>query len=226
MLTDWNFKDDAANSTTQQINRQKSARNLEILQFDPSEPRAVFFDPKRNNRQTATLIQCDCNDFNLAGSAPRKTFKPCMHIYKLAIELGLIEAKYLDHRARFAMAGVLSREETQRLQGLPRDAGQWGSWAAEIHLSGIQRNRQYRAYAIIHDERDAVCQVSGRWNIHGYGVSLDACECMDFFDRRLPCKHIYTAALASKITIPLTQTEYEAARNQGIEIVFEFATGA
>jgi hypothetical protein len=47
MLINWNFQDEAANSTTQQINRQKSARNLEILQFDPSEPCAVFFDPQQ-----------------------------------------------------------------------------------------------------------------------------------------------------------------------------------
>jgi len=50
MLIDWNFQDEAANSTTPQINRQKSARNLEILQFDPSEPHAVFFDSKRNEK--------------------------------------------------------------------------------------------------------------------------------------------------------------------------------
>ena len=109
----------AANSTTPQINRRKSARNLEVLQFDPSEPRAVFFDPKRGTRHTATLTECDCSDFNLAGTNPRKTFKPCMHIYRLAIELGLLEAKYLDHRARFALAGALSHEETHRLQQLP-----------------------------------------------------------------------------------------------------------
>ena len=47
MLANWNFKDEAANSTTQQINRQKSARNLEVIEFDASEPRAVFFDPKQ-----------------------------------------------------------------------------------------------------------------------------------------------------------------------------------
>lgn len=226
MLQNWKFKDTVANSTTQQINRQKSARNLEILQFDPSEPRAVFFDPKRNNRQTATLTQCDCNDFNLAGSSPRKSFKPCMHIYRLAIELGLIEAKYLDHRARFARATALSREETQRLRQLPSDSTQWGGWAAEIHAAGVQRNRQYRAYAIRHDERDAVCGGGGRWNVHGYNVTLDSCECMDFLDRRLPCKHIYTAALVSGITLALTQAEYESARKQGIEIVFEFPTSA
>ena len=56
MLAKWNFKDEAANSTTPQINRQKSARNLEVLQFDPSEPRAVFFDPKRGTRHAADRV--------------------------------------------------------------------------------------------------------------------------------------------------------------------------
>jgi len=213
MLTNWDFKNEAENSSTQQINRQKSARNLEILQFDPSEPRAVFYDRKRDAKQTATLADCDCNDFNLSGSSPRKSFKPCMHIYRLAIELGLIEAKYLDQRARFALASTLSREETARLQGFTPDPAQWGGWAREIHASGIQRNRQYRAYSIGDSER-------------GYSVSLAACDCMDFLERRLPCKHIYAAALASKISLPLTRAEFETAKKQGIEIVFEFPTNA
>jgi hypothetical protein len=225
MLANWNFKDEAANSTTQQINRQKSARNLEVLQFDPSEPRAVFFDRERGARHTATLTECGCNDFNLAGTNPRKNFKPCMHIYRLAIELGLIEAKYLDHRARFAAAGVLSKEETDRLQRLPHDPAQWGGWSSEIHASGIQRNRQYRGYSIVHDEQGAICQTEGAWTIHGYSVALDRCDCADFLDRKLPCKHIYAAALASKIALPFSGAEYEAARKQALEIVFEFPTG-
>jgi hypothetical protein len=225
MLAKWDFKDEAANSTAQQINRQKSARNLEIIQFDPSEPRGVFFDPKRGTRHTATLSECDCNDFNLAGTNPRKSFKPCMHIYRLAIELGLLEAKYLDHEARFALAGIRAREETERLQRLPSDPLQWGSWPAEVHAAGIQRNRQYRAYLIAHGEQDAVRQTESGWSIHGYTVRLDYCDCMDFPDRRLPCKHIYAAALSSGISLPLSYSEYEAAKKQGLEIVFEFPTG-
>src|SRR4029077_15449784 len=42
MLQNWNFYDEELNSTTQQVNRQKSTLHLEILQFDPSVPRAVF----------------------------------------------------------------------------------------------------------------------------------------------------------------------------------------
>jgi SWIM zinc finger len=127
-----------------------------------------------------------------------------MHIYRLAIELDRIEPKYLDHRDRFALAGALSREETQRLQRLPVDLTQWGRWAAEVHSFGVQHNRQYRAYSIIYDEREAVLEVEGRWTVHEYSVILDTCECMDFRERRLPCKHIYAAALASKIALPLT----------------------
>jgi len=72
-----------------------------------------------------------------------------MHIYRLAIELGLIEAKYLDRRARHALVPTLSREETQRLQRLAADPNQWGCWASEIHASGTQLNRQYRSYSIV-----------------------------------------------------------------------------
>jgi hypothetical protein len=221
MLINWNFQDESLNSTTQQINRQKSARNLEILQFDPSEPLAVFFDPKRNNRHTATLTQCDCGDYNFAGVSPRKIFKPCMHIYRLAIELDLIKAKYLDHRARYALASTLSREETKRLQRLAPDSEQWGSWAPEIHASGIQRNRQYRAYLIYHGDH-SVRRTADGWLIHDYSVNLDSCGCMDFLDRQLPCKHIYAAILASAISLPFTHVDYEAARKEGREIVFEF----
>ena len=225
MLTDWNFKDETANSTTQQINRQKSARNLEVLQLDPSEPRAVFFDSKRGTRHTATLTECDCSDFKFAGTNPRKSFKPCMHIYRLAIEMGVIEAKYLDHRARFAAVGMLAQEETGRLKRLPRVPALWGSWASEVHASGFQRNRQYRGYSICRGEQGAICQADGGWTIHGYSVSLGGCGRPDFLDRRLPCKHIYAAALASQITLPFSDAEYESAKKQELEIVFEFRPG-
>lgn len=213
MSLNWNFQDEAANSTTPQINRQKSARNLEILQFDPPGPRAVLFDPGRKERHTATLTQCDCNDFTRL-----KVPKPCMHIYRLAIELGLIEAKYLDRRARDNLVSMSSREETQRLLRLAADPNQWGSWATEIHASGSQRNRQNRGYSIYHDERVSVRKTADGWLVNDYSVTLDRCACMDFFDRELPCKHIYAAALDSKISLPLTYTDYVAARNERLEI--------
>jgi hypothetical protein len=92
----------------------------------------------------------------------------------------------------------------------------------KIHASGTQLNRQYRAYSIYHDERGAVRKTADGWLIHGYSTTLDYCACKDFFDRNLPCKHIYVAALDSKVSLPLTYAGYDAARKQALEIVFEF----
>ena len=212
----WDFQDKIANSTTHLINRQKSARNRIIRDFDASVPHGVFFDPKRDRTHRASLNQCDCYDFTRL-----RDLKPCMHIYRLAIQLGLLEAKYMDSRAKSSFAGGLTREETERLQGFPSEENQWGRWASDIHASGIQRNRQYRAYSIHHVERAAVKTDNG-WLVHGYPVTLGSCSCADFSERRLPCKHIYAAALESGIDMPFTHSEFQAAQDQGLEIVFRF----
>lgn len=220
-LINWSYQDETLNSTFQQINRQKSARHLEILQFDSSEPRAVFYDHKRKRTNMATLAICDCNDFNR-----QKNVKPCMHIYRVAIEVGLLDPKYFGWQAQFVIAAKLSREETERLQKSPLDFSQWGGWATQIHESGIQKNRQYRAYFISEHEvvqETSFHQAACGWQIHGYSVSLDSCDCADFSKRKLPCKHIYAAALASKIFLPLSKTEFETARQQGLEMVFQFS---
>jgi hypothetical protein len=212
----WDFGDEAANSTIPLINRQKSARNLVILDFDASVPRAVLFDPRRDNTHSATLSECACHDFTRL-----KIPKPCMHIYRLAIELGLLQAKYLDRHALSSFTAGLSREETQRLQRLPSDPKQWGNWSSEIHASGIQRNRQYRGYSIYHVERSVLKTTEG-WSIHEYGLTLEHCECADYSERMLPCKHIYAAALDSGMNLPFSRTEFDAVKNQGLELVFKF----
>jgi SWIM zinc finger len=70
--------------------------------------------------------------------------------------------------------------------------------------------------------RFAKLLTGGSWLIHGYSATLNYCACKDFFDRNLPCKHIYAAALDSKIILPLTYADYDTARKQALEIVFEF----
>jgi hypothetical protein len=59
----WDFGDDATHSTTPQGNRQRTARNVKILEFDSSETRPVFYDPKRDDTPVATMIQRDYYDF-------------------------------------------------------------------------------------------------------------------------------------------------------------------
>ena len=238
MLVDWNFNDEGANSTARQINRQKSARNLVILQFEPWESCATFFDLKRGTIHTATLTQCDCRDFTRVSLSSGNTFKPCMHIYRLADQLGIYKAKYLIgsgcwsepaqlaannvlspeeteyciQNSRLALASALARQETKRLQELPLDDSAWGHWSSEIHYSGIQKIRQYRAYIICKEESNSISTIDGGWYVREHNVTLSICDCPDFRWRRLPCKHIYSAALASSISLPFTFSEYDLAR--------------
>lgn len=97
-----------------------------------------------------------------------------------------------------------------------------GGWNRDVHESGLQRNRQYRAYFILEDEPGEVSRSGDTWTIHGYRVTLHDCECMDFADRRLPCKHLYAAAIAAGAEVPLGRTEYREARRNGLEVVFDY----
>jgi SWIM zinc finger len=135
--------------------------------------------------------------------------------------LRLIEAKYLDRHALSSFTSTLSSDETQRLRRLPPDLNEWGSWSSQIHVSGIQRNRQYRGYSIHHVECSILKTADG-WLIHEYGLTLENCACPDFVERKLPCKHIYAVALACNVVLPFTHTEFNAARKQGLNLVFEF----
>ena len=141
--------------------------------------------------------------------------------------MGLIEPKYFGWEKEYVIANKLSREESERLVKLPIDCTQWGGWASEVHESGIQKNRQYRAYFINNVEIEAVLEKSQHedscaWRIHGYNVSLNKCNCPDFLKRKLPCKHIYAAAISYGLKLPLSQKEYESARDQGLGMVFVF----
>lgn len=226
VLASWDFEDEEANCSAGLINRQKSAWNLIALSLDREGRTGVFFDREKKIQSTASLSSCDCRDFRFVGRVPRKAFQPCKHIYRLAMELGLLEPKYLDHEAREALRlrgiGELKRIEDSRLSSLGPGLGQWGGWPSAVHLSGLQKNRQYRAYFIVEDELASVRREQETWQVREYEVALGACECADFHDRSLPCKHIYVVALQSGIALPLTHAEYVSARKAGREIVFEF----
>jgi hypothetical protein len=225
-LEHWNFGDEATNGTEALINRQKSAGNLVLIALDEEARSGVFLDQEKKLQSRATLSDCDCRDFSFIGKSPRKSFQPCKHIYRLAMDLGLLDPRYLDHDAREALRarGVaeLKRAEGERLLSLGRDASQWGGWPEPVHRSGLQLNRQYRAYFIVDDEATSVEREGAGWRVREYAVSLDACECADFRDRRPPCKHIYAAALQSGYALPLSRADYQTASSQGLEIVFAF----
>jgi DNA polymerase III subunit epsilon len=68
------------------------------------------------------------------------------------------------------------------------ELGSFAGWDQSLHRRAEQLKRRQRAeeltdYTIDHQQQ--------RGLINGYTVSLENCSCIDFRERRLPCKHIY-----------------------------------
>lgn len=199
----WDFKNKEINSKNYLINRQKSALNLEIIEIDKQNKIATFYD-KKNGKIKSNIEECECYDFNYVGNSPRKNFIPCMHIYRLAIEVGLMEAKYFDKKAL---------EDDSILRNLPKDTSQWGKWDSRIHMPTSQKNRQYRAYDIFNDNQDVNFEEK-TGTINDYKTSLSTCTCPDFKNRQLPCKHIYCLALLLKISLKLSFEDFQKQKKE------------
>jgi hypothetical protein len=215
-LEHWDFSDKAANSSLQQINRQKSARNLVVQEFDRATTRAVLYDLKRKQTHIATLKTCDCVDFQRL----KKVVYPCMHIYRVAAELGLLTLGHMD-RALAERIDTQSRiAETERLQALPLDKTNWGNWSSEIQESFVQKNRQWRGYVDVYVLERLVQRPSSGWLINGWSASLSQCHCPDFGERKLPCKHIYAVAILSDIQLPLSKQHFDEIWRRGDELFF------
>ena len=206
-LGKWDFGDQEINTKTQQVNRQKSAIKLKVIELDKAEGTGVFWD-KRNGEVKASLTSCECNDFNFSGKSPRKTFAPCMHIYRLAIEMELMVPVYFDSKEK------KRREEIKFLQEKRKDPTQWGEWNFKIHLYNVQKKRQASAYDI-KDESHSINMGYKSGVIHGYDTTLGTCTCPDYMERKLPCKHIYCLALLLGEQLEITQSEYENYKEEG-----------
>lgn len=206
-LNQWDFSDQELNTKLQQVNRQKSALNLKIIDFDKDAGTGVFWD-KKNGEIKATLEECGCKDFNFAGRSPRKKFAPCMHIYRLAFEMEILKPVFFDSRES------ARRAEIKLLQEKRKDPSQWGEWKFTIHFYNIQRKRQVRAYDM-ENEHHKINKQQKNGMIHGYNTTLNTCTCPDFKERKLPCKHIYCLALLLGIPLETTPSEYTNYKNEG-----------
>ncbi|MBN2178225.1 MAG: SWIM zinc finger family protein [Deltaproteobacteria bacterium] len=202
-LKDWDFGNTELNSKQQLINRQKSALNVSVVALDTESKEGVFYDPK-NGSVRANLSACECYDFKYVGKSPRKKFTPCMHIYRLAIELGMMKVRYYDKKAL---------ESLSVLQALPRDLSKWGKWNQIIHKARLQIDRQFRAYGIV-DDNQIVDTRTKSGIINGYETTLDHCTCPDFEERKLPCKHIYCLAILTGLSLELDREEYQRRKEE------------
>ncbi|GHV35241.1 hypothetical protein FACS18949_12800 [Clostridia bacterium] len=115
-----------------------------------------------------TLNSCNCYDFQ-----ERKL--PCKHIYRLAVELGLIE---IIKRPTFDKETLESIKESADIDAHPeqvkRQKSAMGSKCAPTDINFV--------------DKTAIFTGSGKIP---YTTTTESCTCRDFFVRKLPCKHIY-----------------------------------
>jgi predicted nucleic acid-binding Zn finger protein len=189
----WDFSDQKKNSKRGLIDRQKSARKLEVNWIDRDKKQGEFFDSQREETVVASLEECECRDFHFVGNARRKKFQPCKHIYRLAAELGLFELKHEDYKSKIAR---LNNDNV--IRSLPRDPKHWGEWHPDVHLNSHQQARQERGYEIVTNNEEIY-----------YQTTLKACSCPDFQERKLPCKHIYALAIKRGLPIPMTKEKWQ-----------------
>lgn len=213
-LENWDFNAPINDEKISLINRQKSALMLDIVWIDYEAKLAEFVNiksrPGRDVINTAALDECDCSDFRFAGKHLRKTLQPCMHIYRLAFELELLIPKHFS-KVRYVPLTEEQKKENKRVRraameklwGIPKDPTQWGAWNSLVHVEKAQQIRVERALSIRDNEPHTIEKNGEHWVIHDYGVSFDGCDCDDFRYRKLPCKHMYTAALSFGINLEL-----------------------
>ena len=87
----------------------------------------------------------------------------------------------------------------------------FGAWPIDVHDDPEQIKRQKSAseakltpQSIDHAHQIAVFKGSGK---KPYDTTLEKCTCIDFFRRRLPCKHIYRLAFELGVFDPVDQVK-------------------
>ena len=118
-----------------------------------------------------TLSSCNCFDFQ-----ERKL--PCKHIYRLAVELGLIEIISRKHNKEYVKNQLETIKDSADIDAHPEQV--------KRQKSGM--SNKCTPVEINYEEKTGVFSGSGK---KPYATALDSCTCRDFYVRRLPCKHIY-----------------------------------
>ena len=176
LLKDWNDWDNYIHADEHQIQVQGSAITYpfpEIL-VDYEHTCAEFLSTSFMSSllyYKTTLKQCSCKMF-------ARTHLPCKHIYRLAVELGVIEIFKRQPKHTFDKELLNNIRNSSNIDNEPD----------QIKRQENARNKKYTPISINFEEKTATFSGSGN-NI--YLTTYDTCTCRDYFLRKLPCKHIY-----------------------------------
>lgn len=105
-----------------------------------------------------------------------------------------------DEKKKSAQVKMMLRAETtsKQVDASSPSPITFGQWDASIHTTPEQKTRQDRALDIYPCNVDLnkaykTATIRGQYGI--YNVTLEHCDCEDFYRRHLPCKHIYRLAM-------------------------------
>lgn len=168
-LKEWLFWDVSIHASQAQIERQGRAMTYPFsFKINRSAQAGTFSSTSDLPFYSTTLSECNCYDF-------QNRHLPCKHMYRLAVELGIIE---IIKRPSFDKAALRAIKESNSIDDQPDQK-------KRIEKA---KEEKCRPSSIDYDAGIAIFEGSGK---KPYETTVNSCTCRDFFVRRLPCKHIY-----------------------------------
>ncbi len=163
--SDWDY---SIHADKAQINRQGYAMTYPFtFKVNKSKQTARFSSSTDLPYYDTTLSTCNCYDFQ-----ERKL--PCKHIYRLAVELGIIE--------------IIKRTyDKEKLEAI-KNSDDIDNEPDQITRQKSAMSSKCKPADINYEEKTAIFKGSGKTP---YVTTLTTCTCRDYFVRKLPCKHIY-----------------------------------
>lgn len=177
ILKDWPEWDPSVHESEEQIVRQGRAKtyDFDYVQIDEAYCLGKFSSTSDLPFYIATLSQCDCYDF-------QRRHLPCKHIYRLAIELGIIEL--INRPATRAPGTGYTADEL----GAIREMEDPDTHPEQIKRMESARKIKADKIELHREQRSAIFAGSGKTP---YITTEKDCTCRDYVLRKLPCKHIY-----------------------------------
>lgn len=171
ILKNWSDWDVSIHTDEAQIARQGRAMTYPFdFEVNRDTKTARFSSTSILPYYNTSLTNCDCLDFQA-----RKL--PCKHIYRLAVELGIIE---IIKRP----SGGYDKANLDRI----RASSDIDNDPEQIKRQKSGMDKKCTPTTINYENMTAVFSGSGK---RPYETTIDSCTCRDFFVRKLPCKHIY-----------------------------------
>lgn len=168
-LKSWTDWDDSIHEDEKQIERQGWAMNYPFtFEIDQENSSGRFSSTTMVPYYETHLDSCTCNDY-------MERQKPCKHIYRLAVELGLIEI-VKRHGGGYDKKKL---DEIKNSDDIDSQPDQLKRQKSALKCKIIKLDRE---------NKKALFKGSGK---DPYETTLDTCTCRDFVVRNLPCKHIY-----------------------------------